>query len=68
MKGIESEKTRPDPGLFRFALLALAALATACATARPPAPGSDDAIDAAVFIGEMRCQCRIGVSARHLES
>ena len=49
-------------------ILGLAALTWSCATARPPAPGSAAAFDAAVASGELRCRCRIGVSARHLES
>ncbi len=48
--------------------LALAALVSACATAGPPAPGSSAAFDAAVAASEVRCQCRVGVAARHLES
>ena len=55
-------------GLAAIPILALAALASACATARPPAPGSSAAFDAAVASAELRCQCRVGVSARHLES
>jgi beta-lactamase class A len=39
----------------------------ACATTRPPAPGSPAALDAAVHVAEARCQCRMGVAARHLE-
>ena len=49
-------------------VLALAALSAACATAGPPAPGSSAAFDAAVLSAELRCQCRVGVAARHLES
>jgi beta-lactamase class A len=40
----------------------------ACATLRPPAPGSAAAFDEAVRAAERRCQCRVGVAARHMES
>jgi beta-lactamase class A len=53
--------------LGTLALAALAAL-SACATARPPAPGSAAAFDAAVASAELRCKCRVGLAARHLES
>ena len=46
----------------------LAAFAAGCATSGPPAPGSAAAFDAAASAAELRCQCRLGVSARHLES
>jgi beta-lactamase class A len=59
---------RARPGVGLSGILALAALASACATARPPAPGSTAAFDSAVSVSELRCQCRIGVAARHLES
>jgi beta-lactamase class A len=36
----------------------------ACATTRP----AESPIDAAVRVAEARCQCRLGVAARHLES
>ena len=49
-------------------LAALAALTAGCASSLPTAPGTTAAFDAAVDAGERRCQCRIGVSARHLES
>ena len=58
--------TRRAPGLF--GILALAAFASGCATVGPPAPGSAAAFDAAVDAAELRCQCRVGVAARHLES
>jgi beta-lactamase class A len=49
----------------RLALVVLLALATlACATTRP----AESPVDAAVRVAETRCQCRLGVSARHLES
>jgi beta-lactamase class A len=47
-----------------FPLLALLFLAACASTA--PAPTSR--FDAAVASGEARCKCRMGVSARHLES
>jgi beta-lactamase class A len=52
-------------------LVVAAALTTfgiGCATAGPPAPGSAAAFDAAVSSARLRCQCRLGVAARHLES
>ena len=48
----------------RAALLLSAALSAACASTAPP--GSP--LDAAVRRAEERCQCRVGVAARHLES
>ncbi len=57
---------RWTPGLL--GILALAALVSGCATVGPPAPGSSAAFDAAVDAAELRCQCRVGVAARHLES
>ncbi len=51
-----------------LALSTLAALAAGCATAGRPAPGSSAAFDAAASSAERRCQCRIGVAARHIES
>lgn len=53
---------------WRFLALALAILTAACATTRPPAPGSAAALDAAVASAQVRCECRVGVAARHLES
>ncbi len=47
---------------------ALSVLAAACATSLPTAPGTPAAFDAAVGAAERRCQCRVGVSAKHLES
>ena len=56
----------------RSAALALAAasafLAAGCASVGPPAPGSAAAFDQAVAVAERRCQCRVGVSASHLET
>jgi beta-lactamase class A len=51
---------------FGFGILAAAAVATlgGCATARPAPAG----FDAAVATAESRCQCRMGVAARHLET
>jgi beta-lactamase class A len=46
------------------ALVALAVMAAGCATTRP----AESPIDAAVRVTEARCQCRLGVAARHLES
>jgi beta-lactamase class A len=51
----------------RIAVAGLVAMA-GCATARPPAPGSPAALDAAVAAAERRCLCQVGVAARHLES
>src|SRR5262249_59003833 len=48
----------------RGALILLAAAALRCASA-PPA---ESILDEAVRRAEARCQCRMGVSARHLES
>src|SRR5262245_44106218 len=50
------------------AVLALSLLAAGCATTRPPEPGSAAAFDAAVSSAQVKCQCRMGVAARHLES
>ncbi len=47
-------------------LLALVILSAACATTR--LPSSIAALDARVAEASRRCGCRIGVSARHLES
>jgi beta-lactamase class A len=54
----------------RVRLLLLAFSLTACATTRPAAPaaGSAGALDAAVAAAEKTCLCRLGVSARHVES
>ncbi|MCA1582954.1 MAG: class A beta-lactamase-related serine hydrolase [Acidobacteria bacterium] len=49
-------------------LLILLLLASGCATTRVAADRSAAAIDAAVVAASKRCACRIGVSARHLES
>jgi beta-lactamase class A len=49
---------------FGFALLTLLSLA-ACATT---GPASTAGIDSAVAAGEARCRCRMGVSARHVET
>ncbi len=49
-------------------VLVLMALVSGCATTRPAADGSAAALDAAVASAARRCGCRIGVSARHLES
>ncbi|MEP6767058.1 MAG: serine hydrolase [Acidobacteriota bacterium] len=49
-------------------LLVLMALASGCATTRVAPDRSTAAIDAAVAAASKRCGCRIGVSARHLES
>ena len=51
-----------------LAVAALAAFAAGCATTGPPPPGSPGAFDAAVASAEQRCQCRVGVAAKHLES
>jgi len=45
-------------------LAASLALVAACATVRPPNADLDEAVARA----ERRCQCRMGVSARHVES
>ena len=62
---------RGRPSLVRRALrlapLALLVLAAACATARR-ADSRTSRIDAAVSEASRRCGCRVGVSARHLES
>ena len=50
---------------FGFALVALFVLA-ACATTT--APASPAKFDAVVASAEKRCQCRMGVAARHLET
>jgi beta-lactamase class A len=50
--------------LRRAALLLLVGASVACASARP----SESPLDAAVRRAELRCQCRTGVAARHLES
>ncbi len=56
------------PALRIAAVLASAALLTACAST-PPAPTSPESpIDAAVQAGSRVCSCRIGVAARHVES
>ena len=34
----------------------------------PPEPGSAAAFDAAVSAAQVKCQCRVGVAARHLET
>ena len=46
------------------ALLLLLAVSAGCASSRPGVSPFDDAVEAA----ERRCQCRVGVAARHLES
>jgi beta-lactamase class A len=51
-----------------FGLAAMTAFGIGCATAGPPAPGSTAAFDAAVSSAELRCRCRVGVAAKHLES
>lgn len=51
-----------------LALAAAATLASGCASSLPTAPGTPAAFDAAVTAAERRCQCRVGVSAKHLES
>jgi len=48
----------------RAAVLLVAALSAACATTRP----AEAPLEAAVRIAELRCQCHLGVAARHLES
>jgi len=49
----------------RVALAVVFAAATlACATTKP----AESRMDAAVRVAEARCQCRLGVAARHLES
>jgi len=49
----------------RLALAVLLALAgLACTTTRP----AESPIDTAVRVAQARCQCRLGVAARHLES
>jgi beta-lactamase class A len=48
--------------------LALCLFAAGCATTRPPEPGSAAAFDAAVSAAQVKCQCRVGVAAKHLES
>src|SRR5215831_12490655 len=50
------------------AVLALTLFAAGCASTRPPEPGSAAAFDVAVAAAEVRCKCRMGVAARHLES
>src|SRR5262249_12173137 len=58
-RGIRGVRSR------RLALALLLALASlACATTRPV----ESPIDTAVRVAEARCQCRLGVAARHLES
>jgi beta-lactamase class A len=54
----------------RLSLLPLVIGLAACATTRPapPAPGSPAALDAALASAQTRCLCRMGVSARHVES
>jgi beta-lactamase class A len=52
----------------RLPLLLLFFSLAACATTRPPAPGSPSALDDAVVSAQKRCLCRMGVSARHVES
>ncbi len=47
---------------------ALAAVAAGCASSLPTAPGTSAAFDAAVGAAQRRCQCRVGISAKHLES
>ncbi len=56
------------PRALLLALAAVAALGAGCATSRPTGPGTPAAFDAAVATAEGRCQCRVGVSAKHLES
>jgi beta-lactamase class A len=57
------------PGSRGLATLAvLLAFAAGCATTRPPEPGSAAAFDAAVSAAQVKCQCRIGAAARHLET
>jgi beta-lactamase class A len=48
----------------RTLVLVLALASLACATTRP----AESPIDTAVRVAEARCQCRLGVAARHLES
>ncbi|MEP6993855.1 MAG: serine hydrolase [Acidobacteriota bacterium] len=48
--------------------MALALGMAACATTAPPVAGSAAAFDAAVASAQARCQCRLGVAARHVES
>src|SRR5262249_23049396 len=48
-------------------VLGVSVFAAGCATSGPPAPGSSAAFDAASAAAEVRCQCPVGVSARHLE-
>ncbi len=48
----------------RAALLLAAALSAACASTAPP----ESPLDAAVRRAAERCQCRVGVAARHVES
>ncbi len=62
-----SSPSRVPFPLSRLFPAALAVLAGACATTRP-ASFSKSALDAAVAGASRRCACRIGVSARHLES
>jgi len=45
-------------------IIALAAVVVGCASTRPAGSAFDDAVRSA----EARCQCRMGVAARHLES
>lgn len=59
------DRAKPAARSAARALLAAAlAVLSACATVRPP--NAD--LDEAVARSEQRCQCRMGVSARHVES
>ncbi len=57
---------RRSAALLGLALVA--ALGAGCASSLPTGPGTPAAFDAAVVAAERRCQCRVGVSAKHLES
>ncbi len=57
-----------SPRAVLLALASVAALGAGCATSLPTAPGTPAAFDAAVATAERRCLCRVGVSAKHLES
>jgi len=59
------------PVLRVAAVLAAAAVLTACVSTAPAPPASiapSSPIDAAVEAGSRLCSCRIGVAARHIES
>ena len=57
---------RRSAALLGLALVA--AFGAGCASSLPTGPGTPAAFDAAVVAAERRCQCRVGVSAKHLES